>query len=555
MRAAALALAAALAGGPACVPRDAPAAAGREDLLAVAEPPALDQLDAPIVEQYRERRAAVDRALSEAGTPDAALGQAFGDLGLWGVVYRFPGTAEPALINAERLSGAAGWHWSYYLAHFYRRRGDNDAARHAFLRVLERRPADVPTLVWLGEIELAAGRPEQARQRFSEALGHDPRCARARAGLGRVALLAGDAEAALRQLSTALELAPDEPEIHYALGLAYRDLGDVPQAEEHLRLGVGEGGRGRRPIPMRDPLNAALHALDAGADQLVRRAREALRSGRVEEGVELYRQAVAAAPETTTVRIGYGNALLRAGRPEQALREYAEVLRLDPGNASALFNSGLLHEGAGRFEQAERLYREALESDPRHARAQLRLGVMLARRGRPDAALERFEAAVRGEPAAEEPRLRRAATLLALGRRADAVEALESDLQALPAGARLRSLLARVLATGDRARATSDRALALAREGFAGDPTVFGAETMAMVLAARGSFAEARAWQEAARRAVQAAGADDSDLQRIRRRGETYARGAACAVPLDAAEPLVGTPTVEPPAEAGNGSG
>lgn len=413
--------------------------AARPGLRAVPEPPSFDQLDLPIREQYRERREALDALLSDSAAADSDLAQAFGEVGLWGMAYRMPDTAEPALANAERLAGVEGWPWSYYLGHLHRRLGSTDAAREAFRRVLEQRPADPPTLVWLGEIELAAGRGRQALPHFRAAVEHEPRCVRARVGLARIALLDGDHAGALEHLLAVLERYPDEPEVHYSLGLAYRGLGDMERAEEHLRTGAGDG-RARRPVPMRDPLYAVLQGMNASADSLLRRARTALRSGRVREGVDLYRQAVATAPEKPTLRIGYGNALLRAERPDEALREYAEAIRLDPNNAPARYNMALVHDDSGDDVEAERLYRAALRADPRHARASLRLGAVLAGRGEHAEALGHFEAAVRGEPSAEEPRVRRVETLLELGRREDAVLVLESDLRALPQSAPLLEL-------------------------------------------------------------------------------------------------------------------
>jgi len=523
-----------------------PSRGDRPQLRDVPPLPALEELEGLPREQYRERRQALDRQLEDPAGADAQLARAFGELGMWALAYRYLGSAEPALENAARLA-PGDWSWTYYLGHLHRERGDPGRAAAAFRLVLERAPDDVPTLVWLGEMELEAGRPAESAARFDAAVRLDPRCARAVAGQGRVALLGRDPGRAVERLRAALALEPNAPEIHYVLGLAYRDLGDLDRAREHLRLGVVTGGS-RRAIPLRDPLRSRLQELNVSADLHARRAREALQAGRVEEGIERFRAAVAAAPENASLRLGLGNALVRAERRDEALREYREALRLEPQNSSAHYNLGLVLEHEAQLAVAEEHYRAALAADPRHARAHQRLGALLVARGERDEALPHFGAAAGGDPNAEAPRTNRAAILLQLGRVGEAVAALETDVSSVPRSTTLQLLLARALAVGpDPTPDTTARALKLAREAFAAAPTILAAETVAMVLAAQGEAARAKEWQEAALAAARRHGLPPETLDRLLRRAALYAKGERCLRAWEADDRLEDDTRVAPP--------
>jgi tetratricopeptide (TPR) repeat protein len=418
------------------------------DLLEVPTPPALSEVEEPLRAQYQERREALDRLLADRKTPSLALARAFASLGAWALAYRYLDSAEPALENAARLD-PADWSSTYYLAHVHRERGDAERALAAFQRVLERAPDDVPTLVWLGELELDRGQVEDAARRFDAAVRLDPRSARAIAGQGRAALLAKDPARAAERLRAALALEPEAPEIHYLLGLAYRGLGQLDRAREELARGVTDG-ESHRSIPLRDPLRFKLQELNVSADLFARRAREALSLGRIDEAVEQFRAAVAAAPENASLRLGLGNALVRAERRADAVSAYREALRLEPANSSAHYNLGLVLEHDGQAAESEQHYRAAIAADPRHARAHERLGAQLAARGEGDAALPHFAAAIRDDPNAESPRLARAKLLLALGRVEEAVQALEADVASVPRSAALQGLLAEASAREKR---------------------------------------------------------------------------------------------------------
>ena len=115
-----------------------------------------------------------------------------------------------------------------------------DAALEEFRRELELSPKHVPSMLqiafeYLKRNEHTAGLPfaEQASQL-------DPNSFPARNALGRILLELGQIERAIKELETGVKLAPDSPEMHFALARAYSRAGRKAEAAkeraEFMRL-------------------------------------------------------------------------------------------------------------------------------------------------------------------------------------------------------------------------------------------------------------------------------------------------------------------------------
>jgi len=105
------------------------------------------------------------------GTRGDELAQAYGSFGLILMAAEYLDAAVSSLRNAQTLAPNDP-RWPYYLGQFYVTRGEHAKASESFARALELNPADVPTLVWLGETYLDQGRSDDARRLF--ALRHVP---------------------------------------------------------------------------------------------------------------------------------------------------------------------------------------------------------------------------------------------------------------------------------------------------------------------------------------------------------------------------------------------
>jgi tetratricopeptide (TPR) repeat protein len=77
-----------------------------------------------------------------------------------------------------------------------------------------------------------------------------------------------------------------------------------------------------------------------------------LQTGKVQEAIEQYEQALWIKPDFGEAHNGLGNALLRAGRVEDAIGHLQQALRLKPDSAVVYYRLGEAYAAAGRFTEA-----------------------------------------------------------------------------------------------------------------------------------------------------------------------------------------------------------
>jgi tetratricopeptide (TPR) repeat protein len=134
--------------------------------------------------------------------------------------------------------------------------------------------------------------------------------------LGTALYLQGDLRGAVEQFRETVRLAPktgrDEmaARAHYSLGVLMASAGLGAGATEHLTAAVGYNP-------------SYLEAVVALADAL-------RRSGRVEDSLPHYRNALQINPRATQARLGYGIALVRVGRYREARAWFEESVAAQP---------------------------------------------------------------------------------------------------------------------------------------------------------------------------------------------------------------------------------
>lgn len=204
-------------------------------------------------------------------------------------------------------------------------------------------------------------------------------------------------------------------EAHLAPLQAALEGAEVPEPEEPAgldRIAPGPAG-GPRPQPRFMAEGIAAHA-----------------AGRKAEAVDLFRKAVAAAPDDPRARMNLGVAL-------KELRQFAE---------------------------SESCFRQAIAMAPGFAPAHHNLGILLAETDHYPESLASFEEAVRLDPAFVDARHNRGAALAALHRHAEAIRDFEAAIAVKADEAEYHNSLGASLAvTGDTAGALAayERALAL----------------------------------------------------------------------------------------------
>ena len=521
------ALAAALAGctvdpGAPASGAAAPDVPGAEALLP-APLPDLSDMTPAVRDQIRSRFAALTAARER---PDeaGALSEAYGAMGNVLTAARYVDAPEPFYRNAQALA-PGDRRWPYYLGHLHTTRGAFAEAAEAFEQALALEPDDVPTLISLGEAHLEQGRPAAAEPLFTQALALQPDSVWARVGLGRAAVMRQDYLQAVEHLEEALEVDPGAADVHYPLGMAYRGLGELEQAEAHLRQ--RDSGQVRRPDPLMQAMRDSLRSPSA----YEREGIQALTGGDWEAAAAAFRRGIELAPENPALRHRLGTALFMLGDAREGRTQFEAALRVAPDYAQAHYSLGLLLEGEGRFEEALHRFSTAVRHEPSYVEARVRLARLLRRTGRPSEALAEYDRVIAADPQGPEAPFGYAMTLALLGRYQEARARLEAGVTRHPDQAMFRKALARLLSAAPDARARDGRrALALVEELLAEERSFDLGEAMAMALAEVGRYAEAASWQREVMAMADQAGRHDL-VQLMAGNLRLYERGAPSRTP------------------------
>ena len=452
-----------------------------------------------LADAYRALEAAEParaRGGASAGGPDRGRGDAHGALGMLLFAADYPDAAGRCLRRAARLAPGE-FRWPYYLGHVSIRLGDLDRAVESFDRALAIEPRDVAALVWLTHVLVDLDRPAAAERLLDRARAMHPDTQALLYQGGRAALAARDYGEAVNRLEAALRLNPAATVIHYPLAMAYRGLGDLDRARDHLaRSGSRTGGRSAAggAVALSDPLLREVYTLLRSPQSHRDLGLQAAERGDWPEAVRQLGRGVEMAPGNAVMRLNLGTALIRTGDAPAALAQLEAAVGLDPGFGAAHLLIGTLFERSGRDGEAIESFEAAVAGDADLAAARLRLGDALRRTGRFEAALPHYRA-VQGEQA----RFGEAMALVRLGRYGEARRVLAAARERYPAEPSFPNALARLLAAApDAGVRNGARALALAERLAEEHRTVAVAETMAMALAELGRFAEAIEWQRLA---------------------------------------------------------
>jgi tetratricopeptide (TPR) repeat protein len=391
--------------------------------------------------QLREREALLTARMRTAGATDEELGTEYGEMGKLLMAAEYDNAAEPCFLNAQALM-PGDMRWPYYLGHLYARGGQPARSAAAFERALELQPADVQTLVRLGGIYLDQGRPADAEPLFARAVSLEPRLAAALLGLGRSALAKQDYGRAVDYLEQALSADPRASAIHYPLAMAYRGLGNLAKAEEHVRL----KGPAQADVP--DPLIRELDEMLQSAMAYDGRGERALAGGQWAAAADDFRRGMALTSDNPTLRykLQYhlATALAMSGDVRGAVEQFEDVVKRSPDFARAHYSLGILMASGGRSQQAVEHLTAAVKYDPTNVEARLRLADVLRSAGRPEESLPYYEQVLQADPRLVEAWLGNAQALVSLRRDARARERLGEALRINPDQPQIASALAQL---------------------------------------------------------------------------------------------------------------
>ena len=476
---------------------------GGRSAFDVEQPPRFEELEPAIKDQYVLLREELDR-LHTAGAPEAARGRAWGELGRWFHIYRYPDSAMRSYGQAARLDPREPC-WPYYLGILSVEAGRLDQAAEYFRTAAELAPRSSATRVRLADLWLEQRESGKAEAMFEDALEIDPGNLSAGVGLARIHLQRQQPQAAIDRLAPLLGRNDrGDSHIHYLLGQAYRMLGRVEAARDHLAQVAGEE---MPPLPVAsvDPWLDELLAINLSSNHLTRLGQRAYRQGNYQLSAHHSGRAARLNPDNAELRANYAAALLALGRTIAARRQIEATLRQAPDLARAHLILGGIEQQQGNWLQAEDALLHALERDPGMSDARKQLGRLYQRTGQLDKAVESYSELRTRFAESSQVRFWHAALLTAAGRHREALAALDQDLEIATGNARLELLRIRLLAAAnDPGLRDPQRAEQLLSALSQDTANVFYAETAAMVAAANAQPQRAVDWERRALAALEA---------------------------------------------------
>ena len=180
-----------------------------------------------------------------------------------------------------------------------------------------------------------------------------------------------------------------------------------------------------RRLPPSPPPSALPSATASAADRLELGTSLAL-SGRLDEAITAFREALSIEPRYTTAYYNLGLSLLENQKPREAVDALEAAVSLSPEDALAQRALGIALRQTGELDEAAGALRRAVALDSGDVLSLQHLGRLLRERGELEEATAAIRNAITLEP--EDPLLRQELgfTLRAAGRLEEAVAALES---------------------------------------------------------------------------------------------------------------------------------
>lgn len=471
-------------------------------LVIVPHPDAANQTQT-MREILDKTRALFDQQQGDAGDDKSAMSDAYGRLGMVYQALQFEDSAEAAYVNAVMLKPDDP-RWHHFLAFLYQEKGGSDRAIAEYLRVLQLAPDYLAARTRLGLLFYSLDRKVEAEEEFIVVLAQRPDDAAGIAGLGRLAMDEGRYREAIERFERALVLDPQATQLHYQLGVAYRQIGDMSQARLHM------DEAGDRIARIEDPWLLTMQAHSQRADFYLGQGLMAAEGRMMKEAYNMFQLAALVDPNDPRAYVSLARASLALGNLEATQDFLGRALLIAPNDPNALFNVGLMNDQGGDTDLAIEYYQRAIEAEAGFADPMIYLANALMRKGQYVEAAGYYAQASQLHKENAAALHLEALAHLASGQCARAMAALDESLTINPASAQALQTRARTYATCPAATAEQKQiALDDAGELYTQLPNLEHAETLAMTKAALGEYEEAADYQaQAMFEAIKAGGTD-----------------------------------------------
>ncbi len=227
-----------------------------------------------------------------------------------------PTTPPAAASTAAAINADRGW--------AFLQNGDLKTAEHEFTAALKNDPGFYPAETSLGYLELARKDAKAALPHFDRTLGAQARDVSALVGRGQSLLTLGREADAVAAFEAALAVDAS--------------LTDVRRRVDVLKFRASE--------------------------EQIARARQAARSGRLDEAVQAYTAAIAGSPDSPFLYRELAAVEKQQNHTDAALEHLRNAVALDPTDARSLIQIGDILEARGEYDKAIQAYSEAAALEP-----------------------------------------------------------------------------------------------------------------------------------------------------------------------------------------------
>ncbi len=500
-------------------------------LLAI-PPPDFASLEEAVQERLREAQADFASVTQNPDIADGELGEAYGEMGRLFHAHHLYDPAEAYYRNAQILT-PQDFRWPYLLGYLYQASAQFEKAAQSYDRALHIRPDYAPAQLRLAQVYLGLNQPAQAEPLLQSALAEEGLKGAVAFELGKAASSRGEFEKAVEWFEQARKAQPKASRIHYPLAMAYRALGDIANAQRHLKQ------RGDVEAEIPDPWVDELQQLLSGARTHQYRAMKAVWAKQFDLAAKEFREIVRLEPDNIQARVSLARALYMEGDRDGTHEQLRAALARQPNHDRANYFMGRLLEERGSGEAAWAHYRTTLASNPEHGGAHFFLANALMWEGNYAQAAQHYAKVVDVLPEDLSARLMEAMALVATAQaHKEARERLQEALAVHPGEPRLTQALARLLAASpdDEVR-DGAQALSLAKTLFDQVNSIGNAETVAMAYAELARYATAAAYQQAAIDAALLLGGFDV-VAKLNANLDLYQKGKPCRSPWPNDDPI-----------------
>jgi choline-sulfatase len=222
------------------------------------------------------------------------------------------------------------------------RQGRQDEAVEAFQKALAFNRASREAKQGLAAVLAAGGKTEEAEATYRKALEENPADAVTALALARMLYESRRYDEVVALMERTLKAGVDVPDLHFAMGNAHFQKGEVAQAaEEYARV---------------------LKARPGDSQALFGSGLVALKMGRTGEAIRLMERSRDADPSNPATRRNLAILYDEGGQDLKAITEYRSVLALEPAAREIAFHLGRVYARSGRSREAAEQFRAYLAS-------------------------------------------------------------------------------------------------------------------------------------------------------------------------------------------------